>query len=239
MATKIQGDKMEPKWVTILSSMPLFREINPEGLQGILNCLKPKISKFVKNEYIFMAGDHFEGIGIMLSGSAVVIKENAAGNRVIMAVLEPGDMFGEMVAFADHDRWPASVYTQESSTVTFLPPGKVIGSCEQACAMHKRLIMNLLKIISDKALALNRKVEYLSIKSMRGKISTFLLEEYRKTGKTTFVLPLKRNEMADFLNVSRPSMSREMGRMQEEGIIEFHRASVRLKDLEALRGMVE
>lgn len=230
---------MDEKWVTILVNNPLFRAIETGELQEMLQCLKPKTGEFGKNEYITMAGDHFEGIGIMLSGSAVVIKENAAGSRVIMAVLDPGDMFGEMVAFADHNQWPASVYTQEPCTVTFLPPDKIIGSCEQACAMHKRLIMNLLKIISNKALVLNRKVEYLSIKSMRGKISTFLLEQYRKTGKTTFVMPLKRNEMADFLNVSRPSMSREMGRMKDEGIIDFHRASVRIRDMEALRRLVE
>jgi CRP-like cAMP-binding protein len=230
---------MDQKWVTILANNPLFQAIETGELQEMLQCLKPRTGEFAKNKYISMAGDAFEGIGIMLSGSAVVIKENAAGNRVIMAVLEPGDMFGEMVAFAEHNEWPASVYTQEPCTVTFLPPDKIIGSCDQACAMHKRLIMNLLKIISDKALTLNRKVEYLSIKSMRGKISTFLLEQYRRTGKTTFVMPLNRNEMADFLNVSRPSMSREMCRMQDEGIIDFHRASVRIEDMEALKGMVE
>jgi CRP-like cAMP-binding protein len=230
---------MEPKWVTILAGMPLFQEIKLTELQEMLGCLKPKTAQFAKNEYMAMAGDKFDGIGIMLAGNAVVIKENAAGNRVIMAVLAPGDMFGEMVAFADHNQWPASVYTQEPCIVIFLPPDKIIGNCEKACSMHKQLIMNLLKIISDKALALNRKVEYLSIKSMRGKISAFLLEQYRRTGKTTFVMPLKRNEMADFLNVSRPSMSREMGRMQDEGVIDFHRASVRILNMEALKGMVE
>lgn len=230
---------MDQKWVTILTNNPLFQAIETGELQEMLQCLKPKIGEFDKNEYISMVGDDFEGIGIMLSGSAVVIKENAAGNRVIMAVLDPGDMFGEMVAFADHNQWPASVYTQEPCTVTFLPPDKIIGNCEQACSMHKQLIVNLLKIISDKALTLNRKVEYLSIKSMRGKISTFLLEQHRRTGKTTFVMPLNRNEMADFLNVSRPSMSREMGRMKDERMIDFHRASVRILDMEALKGLVE
>lgn len=230
---------MDSKWVATLADNPLFHGIEPEGLLNMLGCLKPKTGEFGKNEYMTKAGDPFEGIGIILSGSAVVTKENAAGNRVIMTVLEPGDMFGEMVAFAGSNQWPASVFTQEPSTVIFLPPDKIVGSCERACGMHKRLIMNLLRIVSDKALALNRKVEYLSIKSMRGKISAFLLEQYRRTGQTTFVLPLNRNEMADFLNVSRPSMSREMGRMQEEGIIDFHQASVKIRDVEALRAMVE
>jgi CRP-like cAMP-binding protein len=54
-----------------------------------------------------------------------------------------------------------------------------------------------------------------------------------------FVLPLKRNELADFLGVSRPAVSRELGRMRDEGLIEFYKSSVRIIDLEGLRGMAE
>jgi cAMP-binding proteins - catabolite gene activator and regulatory subunit of cAMP-dependent protein kinases len=97
----------------------------------------------------------------------------------------------------------------------------------------------MLKLISDKTLMLNKQVEYLSMKSMRGKISSFLIEQYKKTGYTTFILPMMRNELADFLNVSRPSMSREMGRMRDEGVIDFHKSSIRIKDIAALKQMAE
>jgi CRP-like cAMP-binding protein len=94
-------------------------------------------------------------------------------------------------------------------------------------------------IVSERAIALSRKVEYLSIKSIRGKISTYLLEQYKKAGKAIFMLPMNRNEMADFLNVSRPSLSREMCKMRDEGIIDFHRASILVKDVRALIRMAE
>jgi Mn-dependent DtxR family transcriptional regulator len=74
---------------------------------------------------------------------------------------------------------------------------------------------------------------------MRGKISTYLLEQYKRTGKATFIIPLRRNELADFLNVSRPSLSREMSRLMEEGIIDYHRASIKIKDLDSLKRMAE
>ncbi|HHY04413.1 MAG TPA: winged helix-turn-helix domain-containing protein, partial [Thermoanaerobacterales bacterium] len=69
--------------------------------------------------------------------------------------------------------------------------------------------------------------------------SMFLLDQYKKTGKTTFVLPMNRNDMADFLNVSRPSMSREMSRMKDEGIIDFHLSTIKIKDIQALRSAAE
>ena len=97
----------------------------------------------------------------------------------------------------------------------------------------------MLRIISEKALLLNRKVEYLAIKSLRGKICTYLLEQHQRTGMTTFMLPLKRCELADLLNVSRPSLSREMCKMRDEGIIDFHRSSIRIKNMEALKRSAE
>ena len=230
---------MYDKWLSSYSKSPLFRNIKDRDLVVMLECLRPKLVEYKKDKYIAVEGDEYDGIGILLSGEAVVSKENAAGNRVIINILKPGDMFGEMAAFSNKDKWPATIYSQEKCAVSFLPPSKIIGECEKTCYSHRTLILNMLGIISEKALMLNRKVEYLAIKSMRAKISTFLLEQYKKTGKTTFMIPLNRNELADFLNVSRPSMSREMCRMKEEGIIDFHRASIRIINPEALKKSVE
>lgn len=84
---------------------------------------------------------------------------------------------------------------------------------------------------------LNKKVEYLTIKSMRGKISTYLLEQYSREGDVTITMPLNRNQLSDFLNVSRPSMSREMSKMRDEGIIVFHLNEVKIMDIESLKHM--
>jgi len=121
----------------------------------------------------------------------------------------------------------------------FLPPEKIIGSCPHQCASHRLLIHNMLRIVSDKALRLNKQVMYLAMKSIREKVATLLLEEYRRAGTATFMLPLKRHELADFLNVARPSLSRELGRMKAEGIIDFHRSTVKILNLEKLKQMVE
>ena len=93
----------------------------------------------------------------------------------------------------------------------------------------------MLKIISEKALMLNRKVEYLALISVRQKIATYLLEQYKITKSKTFLLPLNRQELAEFLNVSRPSLSREMCRMRDEGIIDFHMSTIKILDLDVLK----
>lgn len=200
---------------------------------------QPRIREYKKNDLITVAGDRFDSIGILLKGEAMVTKENAAGDRTIVNFLRPGDMFGEMVAFARNSVWPGTVIAQYPCTVFFLAREKIVGRCGNVCSWHQTLIRNMLRIVSEEALKLYGRLEYLWIKSMRGKISALLLEQYQQTGKAEFDLPMNRNEMAGFLNVSRPSMSRELSRMRDEGIINFHRSGICIRNLAALKQMVE
>jgi CRP-like cAMP-binding protein len=223
----------------ILSSSSLFQGISADSLEIMLDCLKPKINHYDKNSYIVVEGETYTGVGILLTGEASIIKESASGSRIIMTVIGAGDLFGEMIAFSTKRHWPASVFAQTACSIMILSPEKIIGDCTNACANYKLLIKNMLTILSTKALILNQRVEYLSIKNMREKISVYLLEQQKINQKSTFTLPLKRNELADFLNVSRTALSRELGRMRDEGIIDFYRASVKINNIAMLKKAAE
>ncbi len=226
---------MKAEYIATLMKTPLFNGISREEIASFLVCLNPRIQEYKKNEYISMEGSPFGGIGCVLSGEAAVIKENAAGDRIIMTVVRPGSLFGEMAAWSANPKWPATVMAQEPAVVLFLPADKIAGSCAKTCRWHTAVIENMLRILAEKALALNKKVEYLAMKTMRGKLAAYFLERARMAGNVTFTLPMNRNELADFLGVSRPSMSREMGRMRDEGIIDFHMATVKIKEINKLK----
>jgi len=225
--------------LSVLSETLLFEGIQRSDLVAMMDCLQPRICQYKKDECIAMAGDVSESVGILLKGRAAVTKETISGDRVIIAVLQQGDMFGEMIVFTEHPVWPSTVTAKEHCTVFFLSGKKITGQCDKVCPWHRALILNMLRIVSERALALNKKIEYLTIRSMRGRISAFLMEQHKKTGRTLFVLPMNRNDMADFLNVSRPSMCREMSRMKDEGIIDYHRSTIDIRDIEALMQYVE
>jgi CRP-like cAMP-binding protein len=228
---------MREEWLLSLSKNRLFDGISAEELRGLIDSLQPRISVYQKNEYIVIAGYEMEGIGCILEGEAVGVKEDMLGNRTIVILLQAGDIFGEMAAFSDQPCWPATIYVQQECTILFLPQRKLVGLGVHMSPVQQRLLHNMLKIMSEKALILSQKIDYLKMKSMRGRISTFLLEQCKKTSSRTFTLPMNRNELADFLGVSRPSMSREMGRMRDEGVIEFYRSAIRIIDVEALKLM--
>ncbi|KYH30946.1 transcriptional activator FtrB [Clostridium tepidiprofundi DSM 19306] len=226
---------MYTKWLNALKKTNLFENIEDDELKRMLFCLKPKIMAYKRKEFITIAEDNFTGIGIVLQGEVIISKENALGDKAIMAKLEEGNVFGEMIAFSDRSKWHVTIIASKNCTVLFLPAEKIIGNCPRMCIGHKVLIQNMLKIVSQKALGLDRKIEYLTMKSIRNKISSYLLEQYNIKGKSKFSIPLKRNELAEFLNVSRPSLSRELIKMRKEGIIEFYKSSFEIIDLEKLK----
>ncbi|MFA9397303.1 MAG: Crp/Fnr family transcriptional regulator [Clostridiaceae bacterium] len=221
------------------SEIPLFDGIEEQDLKNMLLCINPRIANYKKDEYVVIAGDELNTLGIVLEGEVSIVKENIEGNRMIVTVLGEGDMFGEVAAFSSKKKWPANVVAQKDSKVMFIPPQKIVTQCERACFSHRTLIVNMLKIISDKAIILNKKVEYLAMKSLRGKISHFIFEEYKKNNKVNFKISLSRNELAEFLNVSRPSLSREMCNMRDEGIIDFDKSNIVIKNIQAIKNKVE
>ncbi len=229
---------MYTEWLDTLIKVRLFEGIEEDELNKMLMCLSPKIVSYKKREYLTIVGNEFSGIGVVLKGKVNVTKENVAGNKIIMAKLNKGDIFGEIVAFSHKNEWVATVIASTKCTIMFLPSDKIVGNCPKMCVGHKLLIQNMIKIVSCKAIKLNRKVEYLTIKSIRAKISTYLLEQFRINGKSTFNIPFKRYELAEFLNVSRPSLSREMSKMKDQGIIDFYKSSFKIIDIEKLKALV-
>lgn len=226
---------MFEKWLEPIAKCALFEGIDSEQMLNILRCLNLKVYDYRKNEIITMDGEEFNQIGVVLSGSVLLTKETAAGNRVIISRLCPGEIFGEMAAYSGEKSWPITVMAQTACSAMFFPREKIVGCCENVCVSHLTLIKNLLKVLSQRALMLNKKVEYLSLKSLRSKISAYLLEEYKKTGNPLFQLNLNRNDLADFINVSRPSLSRELSKMREEGLIDFYNSAIKIINFEALK----
>lgn len=221
-----------------LNRCMLFKNMTLEELSTMLDCLMPKIRKIRKNDIANIQGDAFEGMGVLMSGQAAVIKEDSEGNSSILDILKQGDIFGEMAAFTKTGRWPATIVAQTECVIMYIPAEVVTGMCEKHCYSHQTLNMNMLGILANKAMLLSKKLEYLSIKSIRGRIAKYILEQKGKNGELTFMLSMNRNEMADFLNVSRPSLSREMCKMRDEGLIDFHRSSVRINNIDGLKEII-
>jgi CRP-like cAMP-binding protein len=227
------------QWINVMNASPLFRGIGPEALNAMLQCLKPKIKKFKQREIVAVAGQPFDGVGVVGSGRVALTRETYSGNRIILEILGAGEIFGEVVAFSDNKVWPVTVIAAEDGAVLFLPPQKILGNCSNICASHSALIRNTLNILSNRALMLGKKIEYLSARTIRGKVCSYLLDMFRRSGDAALMVPMKRHELADYLAMPRPSLSRELGLMRDAGIIEFDGASIKIRDIISLEKSIE
>ena len=224
------------KYYEVLKKNELFKNIEKSNMISLLNCLNPRIREYKRNEVIGLNGENLKNLGIVVRGRVEIAKEDADGNKNIIAMVNEGEMFGETVVFSGFNKYPVNVSSHTDSTVLFISPNKIISRCDQNCFFHEQLIKNILSVIAKKALMLNQKLEYGSIKSMRGKISKYIQEQYKKNGEVVeFELSMNRNELADFLNVSRPSMSREFGKMRDEAIIAFKGKHIQIKNMKKLK----
>lgn len=222
------------EWINVLQLSPLFRGIENESLGTMLECLKPRMQRYKQREIIATFGQPFDDVGIVASGRIALTKEMYSGNRIMIGILNAGDIFGETVAFSDDKVWPMTIIANDDCTLLFLPPDKITGTCSNICASHHTLIMNMLQILSNRSSMLNKKIEHTSARNIRGKISSYLLDMYRQTADKTFTIPMKRHELADYLNIPRPSLSREMGLMRDAGIIEFNGSVIGIRNVLAL-----
>jgi len=208
-------------YMDILSNCPLFWGINKTDLSSLLSCLSARKAVFLKDEYIFSADTTTKSVGIVLSGSLNIIKEDYWGNRAIFAKIHPGEMFGEAFAFSNIQKLPVSVVTSEKSEVIFVDFQKITSICSKSCSFHAQLIQNILKIIAQKNIMLTQKLEHIVKRTTKEKLLSYLSEQATKFGTNSFSIPFNRQELADYLSVDRSAMSNELCKLRDEGIIKF------------------
>jgi CRP-like cAMP-binding protein len=204
-----------------------------------MDCLGAQVKSYEAGEYIFLAGDEVNHVGIVLSGTVEIMKENLAGNKHIVALLGQADMFAEGVVCTIRRISPVTAQVREDAKILFIPYERIIKSCGNSCVFHISLIQNMMVVLGEKNVNLNRKLELLTLKGMRERIASFLLNEHKERSSNMFQIMLNRTELADYLNVSRTSMCRELARMKDENIIDFYGNSFKLINKDALAKCLE
>ena len=116
-----------------------------------------------------------------------------------------------------------SAVAAEDTEVLFLNVERVLNTCPETCSHHSRLIRNLLTVSSRKNLDLSRRIFHTSSKSIRGRLLSYLSSQAVLLGKREFEIPFNRQQLADYLSVDRSALSNELGKMQREGLLEFHK----------------
>lgn len=212
----------------ILEDCALFARIAPEDRRAMLGCLGARTVTVAKNQFVFREGDPANFVGIVLTGCVQMVRDDYYGNRSILARIEPMGMFGESFACADVVSLPIGIAAVEDSTVLLIDSRRITVTCANACGFHNQMIFNLLKMVANKNLVLNQKIEITSKRTTREKLMAYLLLQAKLHNSETFTIPYDRQALADYLEVDRSAMSAEIGKLRKEGVLDCNRSTFRL-----------
>lgn len=207
------------EFLPMMARCPLFMNIAPDDLSGMLACLQAKPRQYTRGQVILAEGDRAEYLGIVLEGTVQVSREDYSGNRSLMARLGPGDLFAEAFACAGVERMPVSVAAVENARVLLIRAQRLMQPCASACSFHHQMIFNLMKILAMKNLACNQKIEVVSKRTTREKLLAYLMMEAKRAGQASFTIPYARQELADYLEVDRSGLSAEISKLRKEGLL--------------------
>ena len=214
-------------------SQPIFAGIAEEDMEKVLSCLSARMQEYERGSVLFRQGEKMEQMGIVLEGSISLEKEDFWGNRSILAIVEAGEVFGEVYACRKERTLNINVTAQCRTKVLLLDLTPVLDRGEgegpgREKALYEKLTVNLVHILADKTWSMARKTEYLSGRGIREKVEAYLSAQAQMAGGGDFIIPFNRQELADFLAVDRSALSRELGKMRREGILDYRKDHFRL-----------
>ena len=202
---------------------PLFMGIDPSDMEGMLGCIGYHVKAYQKGEIIAFEEENINHVGVVLSGSVDMLKEDVWGNRTMLVRSYPQDIFGETFACGEDSLSTVTFAAAENCRVLFLSFCRVMHTCTHACQFHQRLIENMVRLIARKNRELMRKVEVVVKKTLREKILAYLSIQSQAQDSRRFEIPLGRVEWAEYLNADRSALTRELAKMKEEGIIDYQK----------------
>ena len=212
----------------IIKSCPLFDGIAEADMGAMLACLGAKKLSAPKGQVLFAEGDPAAYVGIVLTGSVHLVREDYYGNRSIMAHIPPGEVFGETYACAGAAALPISIVADEDSDCLLIDCRRITVSCTNACSFHSRMIYNLLRLVANKNLVFDQKIEITSKRTTRDKLMAYLMIQAKLCGKGEFTIPYDRQALADYLEVDRSGLSSEISKLRQEGVLECRKNTFRL-----------
>ena len=222
----------------LLQNTVLFSRIKEDDIETALKELNAAEKRYKKGSVILHAGRTTDRMGIVLFGSVTIESNDIWGNRTILSHVGKGQFFAETYALLTDEPMLVDATANEDCGILFLEINRLTNTAPGNDEWRVRILNNLLTISAHKNLALSGRSFHISPKSIRGRVMSYLnsvsLQKGSRTfdipfdrqqlGSRTFDIPFDRQQLADYLNIERTALSKELGRMQKEGIISVRKS---------------
>ena len=211
------------QFIPILKKSKLFSGVRDDEISSMLSCLGAGFREYKKGEFVLRQGERLSSILVLAEGNLHIQNDDYWGNRSILGEISPGEMFVEAFVTSESEALLNDVAAVTDSTVVSFDVKRVLTTCSSACHFHTIVVQNLFCEISVKNRKLVRKLGYMSKRTTREKLISYLSEQAKKQNSASFSIPFNRQQLADFLSVDRSAMSNELCKMRDDGLILFER----------------
>ena len=213
----------------ILTKTALFKDMSIEEITSLLATLDSEIKGYKKGETILETGDINKKIALVIEGIIHITKLDYLGNLSIIAVINPGELFGESYALSPGEKLGVSAVTETDSKILFIDVEKFKDEKISELKSFKMFYTNLMHILANKNIQMSKKLDHLTKRSIREKIISYLSQVSIEAGSNIFEIPLNRQQMADYLCIDRSALSRELMNLKSENQIDYFKQEFKLK----------
>ena len=213
-----------------ISSCPLFAEIDKTEQEAFLTRLVSSKKIIEKGQTVARQGDVIKHLYLLVKGIVRTEMITQEGNSLEIEFIDAVRPLAPAFVFAQNNRFPVDVITIEECHFLLIPKEMWLNEMMR----NETLLTNFLKLNSNMTVFLSQKLQMISIKSIKGKLSLFILENTTEH-KNTFTLKRNRTQLAEYFGVQRPSLSRTISELVEQGIIAINKREVTVLKRDELR----
>lgn len=215
--------------IEFLKTTMIFRGMDDDEIRDSLKFLQANERNFKKGAAILHAGNVTDKLGLVMEGSATIESDDAWGNRTILGNAETGQFFAETYSLLPNEPMLVNVVANEDCRILFLRIGSLNRLQGNTELWMLRFISNLLVISSHKNLMLSSRSFYTAPKTIRGRVMAYLNSVSMQKHAREFNIPFDRQQLADYLNLERTALSKELGKMKRDGLIDYYKNSFKIK----------
>ena len=215
-----------------LSLAPLFKGLNDDDICRLIESVPHKARKFRSGSMIAQSGDLVNSLIIVVNGIVKGEMVDYAGRVIkIEDIPAPGSLASAFI-FGSRNRFPVNVLALSDGELLMIEKADFL----ELMMKNNIILANFLDMISNRSQFLSEKIKFLNFKTIKGKLAHFVLQKAGREG-TSVNLGMTQNDIADFFGVARPSVSRALGEMEEDGLILAKGKNLRIIDRKRLAGL--
>jgi len=208
---------------SVLTSSPLFKGLDISEIELLFGEVSHNIRKFRAGTLVSQSGDPVISLMIVVRGIVKGEMVDYAGRVIKIEDIPAPGALASAFMFGNNNRYPVNVICNTDSEILVIDKSDFL----KLLMNNDRILVNFLNMISNRSQFLSEKIKFLNFKTIKGKLAQYILQK-AGNDKNVIYLDVTQNELADFFAVTRPSVARALGELEEEELIEAKGKSIRV-----------